>query len=110
MISAHLAQDVPETWPECPLKILTSGIYRKLSGDSQETNIKIDNLIKKLFFRNNSSCITYIFLNFIGTKSTQTFYLGRSTGRLLDPASGLPVDRIMGRSRDVRGTLAKYFV
>ena len=57
--------DVPNTLgtsPEGPLKVLTSGIYRRSSGNFQETNEKIDDLMKKIFFRNNIPCITYLFL------------------------------------------------
>ena len=38
-----------------PLKVLTSGIYRGPSGESQGTNTKIDDFMKKLFFRSNSN-------------------------------------------------------
>ena len=54
------AQDVPGTSPESLLKVLTSGTYRGPSGDSQGTNTKIDDFMKKLFFRSNSPCITYL--------------------------------------------------
>ena len=49
-----------------PLKVLTSRIYREPSGDSQGTKTKIDDLMKKMFFRSNSPCITYLFLFFTG--------------------------------------------
>ena len=46
--------DVLGTSAEGLLKILTSGTYRGSSGDSQGTNTKIDDFMKKLFFRSNS--------------------------------------------------------
>ena len=58
------ARDVPGTSPEGPLKVLTSGTSRGPSGDSQGTNTKIDDLMKKLFFRYNSPCFTHLFLFF----------------------------------------------
>ena len=54
------ARDVPGTSPEGYLNVLTSGTYRGPSGDSQGTNTKIDDFMKKLFFRSNSPCITYL--------------------------------------------------
>ena len=47
MLSA--GSDVPGTFPEGTLKVLTSWIYRGPSGDSWETNKKLDDLIKKVF-------------------------------------------------------------
>ena len=67
------AHDVPRTSPEGPLKVLISGTYRKTSEDSQGTNTKIDDFMKKLFFRNNSPCITYLFLLFTGRTNIQKF-------------------------------------
>ena len=55
----HAAQpthNVPGTFPEDLLKVLKSRTYL------QGTNTKIDDLIKKLFFRSNSPCIRYLFL------------------------------------------------
>ena len=45
------AHDAPRTSPESLLKVLTSGTYRGPSGDSQGTNTKIDDFMKKLFLR-----------------------------------------------------------
>ena len=42
------------TSPEGPLKVLMSGTYRESSGDSQGTNTRIDDFMKKLFFGRNS--------------------------------------------------------
>ena len=61
------------TSPEGPLKVLVSGTYKWPSGDSQGTNTKIDDFIKKLFFRSNSPCITYLFLFFTGRTNIQMF-------------------------------------
>ena len=54
------AHGVPGTCPEGLLKVLKSETCRGLSGDSQGTNTKIDDFTKKLFFRSNSPCITYL--------------------------------------------------
>ena len=54
------AQDVPGTSPEGLLKVLKSETCRGLSGDSQGTNTKIDDFMKKLFFGSNSPCMTYL--------------------------------------------------
>ena len=59
---AQPARDVPGTSPEGPLKFLTSRTSRGPSGDSQGTNKKINNLMKKMFFRCNSSCFTHLLL------------------------------------------------
>ena len=64
------AHEVPGTSLEGPQKILTSRTYKGPSGDSQETNTKIDVLMKKLFLR---SGITYLFLFFTGTTNIQKF-------------------------------------
>ena len=42
------AHDIPGTSTESLLKVLTSGTYREPSGDSQGTNTKIDDFMKKL--------------------------------------------------------------
>ena len=55
----------PRDAPEGPLKVLMSGTYKGPSGDSQRTNTKIDDFMKKLFSRSNSPCITYLFLFFL---------------------------------------------
>ena len=52
---------VLETSFEGVLKVLMSGTYRETSGDSQWTNTKIDDLMKRLFFRCNSPCFTHLF-------------------------------------------------
>ena len=44
------ANYAPGTSPEGSLKVLTSGTYKGPSGDSQGTNTKTDELMKKLFF------------------------------------------------------------
>ena len=60
--------------------------------------------MKKVFFRYNSSCFTHLLLFFTEKTNIQKFYMGTSTGRLLDPVAGRPGDQMMGRSGDVRGT------
>ena len=86
------ARDVPGTSPEGPLKILTSGTSRGPSGDSQGTNTKIDDLMKKLFFRCNSPCFTHLFLLFTGKANIQRSKRGR------------PRDVYRTQLRDVQGT------
>ena len=98
------AHEVPGTSPEGSLKVLTSGTYRRLSGDSQGTNTKIDDFMKKLFFRSNSPCIIYLFLLFTGRANIQKFETVTSTGHLRDSVAGRPWDQMIGRSKDVRET------
>ena len=56
------ARNVLGTSPEGPLKVLTSRTSRGPSGDSYGTNTKIDDLMKKVFFRSNSPCFTHLLL------------------------------------------------
>ena len=65
------AHDIPGTSPEGPLKVPTSGTSRGPSADSQETNTKIDDLMKKLFFKCISPCFTHLFLFFTGKTNIQ---------------------------------------
>ena len=63
VLSTQPAHDVPGTSPEGLLTVLTSGTYRGpsgASGDSQVTNTKIDDLMKKLCFRSSSPCIIHL--------------------------------------------------
>ena len=69
----QLARDVPGTYPEGPLNVLTSGTSKGPSGDSQGTNAKIDDLMKKLFFRCSSPCFTHLFLTFTEKSNFQKF-------------------------------------
>ena len=71
--TTQLARDVPGTSPEGYLKVLTSGISRGPSGDSQGTNTKINDLMKKLFFRCNSLCFRHLSLFFTGKTNIQKF-------------------------------------
>ena len=41
------------------------------TGNSQGINTKIDDFMKKLFFRSNSLCMTYLFLLFTGRTNIQ---------------------------------------
>ena len=43
---SHLAHDIPWTFPGGSLKVLKLGTYRGLSGDSQGTNTKVNDLMK----------------------------------------------------------------
>ena len=49
--NTQTAHDVPETSPEGSLNALTSRTYKRPSGDSEGTNTKIDDFMKKLFFK-----------------------------------------------------------
>ena len=62
------AHYVPGTFPEGSLKVLTLGTYRRPLGNSQGTNTKTDELMKKLFFKSNSPCIKYVILFSTGKK------------------------------------------
>ena len=55
---------IASTEPVSPLKFLTSWTYKRPSGDYQGTDTKIDELMTKLFFRNNSNYITDLLLFF----------------------------------------------
>ena len=52
--NTHPAQYVLGRSPEGPLKVLRSRTYKRPSGESQGTNTKIHDFMKKLFFRSNS--------------------------------------------------------
>ena len=84
------AHDVLGTSPEGPLTVLTSGTCKRPSGDSQGTNTKIDHFMKKKFFRNNSPCITYLFL----ILQEEQIFESSKRGRLRDPVAGRPWDII----------------
>ena len=75
-LATHPAHDVLETSPEGSLKDLTFRTYRGPSGDPQGTNTKTDDLMKKLFFRNYSPCITYI--------SIHVFYRNNKYSKVLN--------------------------
>ena len=65
--------DVLGTSPEDPVKVLRCRTYRGPLGDSQGTNTKIDDFMKKLFFRSNSPCIIHLFLFITGRTNIQKF-------------------------------------
>ena len=44
----QLAHDAPGTSPEGSLKVLTSETYKRLSGDSQGTNTKVDDFFSEV--------------------------------------------------------------
>ena len=102
------AHDVPGTSSEGLLKVLIFATYRGPSGDSQGTNTKISDFMKKIFFRIISPCITYLVFFLQEEQIFKSFKWGTSTGRLRDPVAGLPWDQMMSRSRDVRGTSVKH--
>ena len=105
--TSQLIRDFLGTSPEGSLKILTSGAYRGHLGDSQETNTKTyDVLIKKLFFRSSSDCITYLFLLFTKTKKPgdSKVLKGDVHGTSTGPSCRTSREPKDGRSRDVLGT------
>ena len=51
-----------------PLKVLTSWIYRGPSGDSWETNTKLDDLIKKKVFLDAIILVLHIYYRFLQEK------------------------------------------
>ena len=60
------ARNVMGTSPEGPIKVLT---FRELLKDQQ----KIDDLMKKVFFKCNSPCFTHLLLFFTGKTNIQKF-------------------------------------
>ena len=64
--------------------------------------------MKKLHFRSNSPCITYLSYLLQEEQIFKSSKRGRSTGRLWDSITGRPGDQMVGRSRDVRGTSVKH--
>ena len=106
--NTQLAHDVPGTSPEGFLKVLMSATYRGPSGDSQETNTKINDFMKKIFFRIISPCITYLFLFFTGRTNIQKFYMGDVHGTSTGPSCGTSVgpngETFQGRPWDVGQT------
>ena len=63
------ANDVPGTSPEGLLKVLRSNISRRPTEDSYRTNTKIDDLMKKVFFKCNGPCFTHLLLFFTEKKN-----------------------------------------
>ena len=61
--------DVPWSSPKGSNVRDLQGTLRGLLGDQQ----KIDNLMKKVFFRCNSSCFTHLLLFFTGKTNMQKF-------------------------------------
>ena len=86
------AHNVPWTSHEGSLNVRG---YKGPTGDSHGTNKNIDDVMKKLFFRSNRPCITYLSLFFTGRANIQ------------DPVAGSPWEQMMGRSKDVGQT---YFL
>ena len=99
------AHDVPETSSESLLKVLTSGNYRGPSGDYQGTNTKTDDFMKKLFFRSIRVLVLHICFCFL---QEEQIFKSSKRGPLRNPVAGHPWDQMIGRSRDVCGTLAKH--
>ena len=97
------AHDVSRT--SSLLKVLTSGTYRGPSGDSQGTNTKINNFMRKLFFKSIRVLVLHICLCFL--QEEQIFKISK-WGRPKDPVGGRPWDQMMGRSMDVYRTSAKH--
>ena len=102
---AQPARDVPGTSPEGPLKVLMSGTSRGPSGDSQGTNTKIDDLMKKLLVRSNNPCFTHLFLFFTektnNSKGLNGDFHGTSTGPSCGTSRGPNDGTFWGCPRDV---------
>ena len=64
------AHNVPWTSHEGSLNVRG---YKGPTGDSHGTNKNIDDVMKKLFFRSNRPCITYLSLFFTGRANIQKF-------------------------------------
>ena len=103
--NTQAAHDVPGTSPDSLLKVLMYGTYREPSGDSQGTNTKIDDFMKKLFFRSIRVLVLHICFCFL---QQEQIFKSSKRGRLKDSVAGRPWDQIMGRSKDVCGTTAKH--
>ena len=102
------AHNIQRTSPEGPLKVLTSGTYRRLSGDSKETKRKTDDLMMKFYFKSNSFYITCLFLFFL--REEQLFKSSKWGHPRGNPFAGCPGDRMTGCSRDVWGTSVNHFL
>ena len=84
--------DFPRTSPEGSLSVLMSGTYREPSGDSQGTNTKTDDLMKKMFFRSNSLAL-HIYSCFLQEEQIfktweQIFLNGEVQGTSTGPSCG----------------------
>ena len=84
--TAQPAHDVLRTSPEGPLKFLTSRTNKGFSGDPQGTNTKTDDLMKKMFFRSNGPCITYLFLLFYRKNKYSKVLNGDDHGAFTGPS------------------------
>ena len=58
--NTQTAHDVQGTSPKGLLKVLKSETWSGLSGDFQGTDLKIHDFMRKLFFRSNCPCVTYL--------------------------------------------------
>ena len=76
------AHDVPGTYPEGPLKVLTSRTNKGPSGDSQGSYTKIDFFCEKIVFQKQYIIcnITYLFLFFTGRTNIQKLQTGPVDG------------------------------
>ena len=100
-------QDVPCRSPKGPNVRYLQETFRGVSGD-QYKNEKKKKKMKKLFFRSNSPCFTYLFQFFTGRTNIQMFSTGASTGRLREQVAGRHGNQMTGRSRDVHGMSVKH--
>ena len=98
----QLAHDVRWTAPQGSLKVLTSGTYRGPSEDSQWTDTKVDEFMKKLCFR-SKSLVLHIYSCFLQERETFKNY------KLRDAVAGRPGDQMVGRSTEVHRTLVINF-
>ena len=104
LITPQPARDASGTSPEGSLKVLTSGISRGPSGDSYRTKKKIDDFIKKVFFRCNSLLFIHLLLFFTEKKYSKVLngdVHGTSTGPSCGTSRGPNDGTFWGRPRDV---------
>ena len=95
-----LPAHVTGTSPEGPLKVLTSETYKEPSGNSQGTNTKTDDFMKKMFFRCNYILVLHICFCFL--QEEKIFKISKR-GCLRDQVAGRPWDQMMVCSKDVPG-------
>lgn len=101
------AYDMPGMSHEDSLKVLTFGNYKGPSRESQGTNTKFYHLMKKLYFRSNDPCITYLYMFFMGKVNIKMIQMGTFMERLRDLLMWPHGVQMIGNSRDVCRTLVK---
>ena len=80
------------------------GTYSGPSGDSQGTNTKTDDLMKKLFLE----AIVLVLLIYVCFLQEEPIFKSSKAASPQDPVARRPGDQMMGRFRDVHGMLVKH--